>query len=406
MHTAAPTYRNRHLYGVVGRSIRLGYVFHTDEVRKDKVHPMPVKMTPAWLALLLLGCAATESTPTRVSPEGPGVKTIIQDGGRLDWSKNLDLIAFDRKGKDNFYDVWTMRPDGSNQRCVTCDTPDLPKKHVGQPAWHPTGKYIVLQAEKSRHAGRSLKARPGLGVDNDVWVVTADGKQAFRLTNVPQGSAVLHPKFSHRGDKLIWAQRLEGPPPGELLGGKWEMKMADFIIGNTPRLANVRTLDLGRDVFFETHGFSPDDGKIIFTANLGADQAAHAMDIYTLDLATNRVENLTNSDDWDEHAHFSPDGKRIVWMSSRDSGTNPQQMATMTTDLWVMDADGGNKTRLTRFSDPRAVEHAGKTVIVGDPSWSPDGKSVMCRLIVDRGIAQLINLKKEIEPVVRVEVPD
>lgn len=332
------------------------------------------------------------------------ITAVIEDGGRLDWSEKLNLIVFDRKAGDNFYDVWTMNPDGSNQVCITCDNPDLPQGHIGQPEWHPSGEYIVLQAEKENHEGGSLKSRPGVGVDNDLWVITADGKSAHQLTNLPLDKAVLHPKFSHKGDKIIWTQMIKAPPGGETLGGEWEIKMADFIVEeNDIHLENIISLDVGKNVFFETHGFSEDDSRIIFTANMEPNQPAWAMDIYVMDLKTKEIKNLTNSNDWDEHAHFSPGEEKIVWMSSKESGTNPEEMSTMTTDLWIMNVDGTEKKRLTHFSDSAYPEYKGKVVVVGDPSWSPNGKSVMCRLIIDRGLAQLMGLKKEIEPVILIE---
>ena len=332
------------------------------------------------------------------------ITTIEEKGGRLDWSKNLNLIAFDRKASDNFYDVWLMKPDGTDQVCITCATPDLPQKHIGQPAWHPSGECIVLQSEKENHGGGSLKSRPGIGIANDLWAITIDGKKAYRLTNIPSDKAILHPKFSHQGDKLIWVQMVEAPPEGEMLGGKWEIKIADFIMEeNNIHLENIKSLDLGKYVFFETHGFSQDDSKIIFSANMESGQPAWAMDIYVMDLETRTINNLTSSYDWDEHAHFSPSGEKIVWMSSKDSGSNPKDMANMKTDLWLMNTDGTEKQRLTHFSDPLYPEYNGKTVVVGDPSWSPDGTKVMLRLIVDRGLPELLGLKEEIEPIILIE---
>lgn len=76
------------------------------------------------------------------SPLVKNIKTFTNQGGRVDWSHNNNLIAFDRKDEDGYYDVWVMKPDGTEQKCLTCDKPQLPNKNIGQPAWHPSGKYI------------------------------------------------------------------------------------------------------------------------------------------------------------------------------------------------------------------------------------------------------------------------
>jgi Tol biopolymer transport system component/DNA-binding winged helix-turn-helix (wHTH) protein len=58
----------------------------------------------------------------------------------------------------------------------------------------------------------------------------------------------------------------------------------------------------------------------------------------------------------DEHPRFSPDGRRIAFVSWRGGGG----------DLWIADADGGRQRQISRFgaSDP------------GLPRWSPDGSQL------------------------------
>jgi Tol biopolymer transport system component len=60
---------------------------------------------------------------------------------------------------------------------------------------------------------------------------------------------------------------------------------------------------------------------------------------------------------------WSPDGTRIAFarLSQRASGTGP----TLDFEIWVMNADGSNQTRLTSVAqDDR------------DPAWSPDGTKI------------------------------
>lgn len=124
------------------------------------------------------------------------VRTIKEDGGRVDWSRSgNNLIAFDKLGADGYFDVYVMKPDGSDENCLTDKPGLLPQKHNGQPAWHPSGEYIVFQAEKEFHYGSSNWSVPGSGINCDLWVVTSDGNSFYQLTDLPllPPRGVLHP---------------------------------------------------------------------------------------------------------------------------------------------------------------------------------------------------------------------
>src|SRR5687768_10118363 len=87
--------------------------------------------------------------------------------------------------------------------------------------------------------------------------------------------------------------------------------------------------------------------------------------IYTIDVATGTITALTRTGDWnDEQPRWSPDGRRIAFNSDRSGSYN----------LYVMDADGGNVTRLT--------DHPGADY---DPTWLPDGESMVFTSDRDRG---------------------
>lgn len=79
--------------------------------------------------------------------------------------------------------------------------------------------------------------------------------------------------------------------------------------------------------------------------------------IYTINLANGSIAALTTARDWDdENPRWSPDGRRIAFKSNRDGNY----------DLYVMDADGRN---LSRITDDPAHDH--------DPAWLPDGQSLV-----------------------------
>ena len=307
------------------------------------------------------------------------VTTLTENGGRLDWSERLNLIAFDRLDGDRF-NIYTMRPDGSDVKCLTCDRRrGSPAKSVGNPAWHPSGDYIVFQAQNDyKGLGKITDyfANPGAGVNNDVWVMDRDGRRFWRLTNTPpRTGGVLHPQFSRDGRRLFWAERVDAKG----LSGTWSLRLADFVPGDNVRIENEKTFQPGAAArIYESHGFSPDD-ELLFSGNPGPGFG----NIYLFNPRTNALKDLTPTpEDWDEHAHFSPDGRKIVWMTSRGI-PGKVRAERLRTDYWIMDPDGSNKRRLTYFNEPGHPESEKDGLTAADFAWSPDGSRIAAYLITD-----------------------
>jgi Tol biopolymer transport system component len=90
--------------------------------------------------------------------------------------------------------------------------------------------------------------------------------------------------------------------------------------------------------------------------------------IFTLELATGRVRQLSGDPRWtEERPRWSPDGSCIVFASNRAhyEGESPES-GTPDLDLWLVNADGSRRRRLT-------TAPANET----DPSWAPDGQSIV-----------------------------
>ena len=343
----------------------------------------------AWVESALVVCLAVSATDCRAAqrrraraeaeatPPAPAgrapvrrISTLKAGAGRLDWHGGQ--IAYDMAGADGRFDVYTMRDDGTGERCVTCDHPDLPRRNIGQPAWHPSGRYLVFQAEKAEHRKVRMPqvVTPGAGVLNDLWVLDLQTNRATRIREVPDapGAGTLHPHFSPDGRQLSWSEmhKQGGLGKGQEVG-YWHLMLADFsTAGGRPALANVRNVTPGSDGFYENHGFSPDGGRLIFSSNFEAKRRLENQ-IYVLDLRTRKATRLTD-EGWNEHARFSPDGRYIAWMSNVGAPGGA--------DYWLMNSDGSNKRRLTHFNQKGHPDYQGGRTMVADLSWRPDGRAI------------------------------
>ena len=115
-------------------------------------------------------------------------------------------------------------------------------------------------------------------------------------------------------------------------------------------------LEGSREIAFQTDAVtwlsldvSPDGSTIVMEA---------VGDLYVLPIEGGKARRITSGMAFDSQPKFSPDGKRIVFVSDRDGSEN----------VWIANADGSEPRKLS--SDSGSIEFA-------SPSWSPDGTHVV-----------------------------
>ena len=118
--------------------------------------------------------------------------------------------------------------------------------------------------------------------------------------------------------------------------------------------------------------WSADGGKLAFAEGTGpfiSTTAETTLDIFTMDPDGGNVSRVTKTDgvEWESDPTWSPDGRRIAYVHSRNPlspGCGPP--CDNDYDIFVMNADGTGATRLTsnRFG-------------AFEPEWSPAGDRIV-----------------------------
>ncbi len=302
---------------------------------------------------------------------GPNVSTA--DGVTLSPDGTRAGIPLTVNGKSQ---VYTLNLDGSDQTCVTCGQPG----NNDGVRWRPGTGDVLLFVSTRDHA--EAIGGDGAGIGQELYAMRPDGSNATRLTVSDLWATNYHANWSPDGRHIVW---------GRTQDRTWDVMVADFVADEAGmRLVNQRRI-VHDTTWWETHGFTPDERSII-TTNTRA--GFNSTDIYSIDLFTGLRKRLTSNLTWDEHAHLSPDGRELAWISSRyqpaavtalnDGSLSPiydffwivpgiffefaNPPAGYTTELTLADADGTHLHPLT--SDG---------LVVADNQWSEDGKKIIFR---------------------------
>lgn len=177
------------------------------------------------------------------------------------------------------------------------------------------------------------------------------------------------------GKKVLYASTYKGkkecpPNPDYSKGYVWAIYPDYDIYVSNADGKNIKPLTTTKGYDAEAT-VSPDGKKIIFTSTRDGD-----LDLYSMDINGKNVKRLTTELGYDGGAFYSPDGKQIVYRSyhPKTEAEIARYKLRLSEDLiepnnfevWVMNADGTNKRQVTKLG---AASFA--------PFFSPDGKKII-----------------------------
>jgi Tol biopolymer transport system component len=261
----------------------------------------------------------------------------ILPGGDPAWSPDGNWLAISEKDSETeHYALSLLSLDTGENRKLTSP----PKEFFGDtdPSFSPDGRSVVFSRGIDVHMS-------GL---SDLYLLTlSDGLKPAgeprRITFGNQGAE--DPTWTPEGREIVYAAG------SQVLRGLWRILV--FAQG-ARRTEPQRLPSVSNDAFEPTvsrrehrlayvHGFSHTSIWRVAAPSLEGKRPP----------PLNQPTPLISSTRDDQFPHFSPDGKKIAFQSTRSGNL----------EVWACDADGSNAVQVTSFSGPD----------VTTPRWSPDG---------------------------------
>jgi TolB protein len=315
------------------------------------------------------------------------------------WSPDGEWIAFSSdRGTWDRSDIYVIRPDGTDLRRLT-DTPGWD----GSPTWSPDGKRVAYYSSSRQisvaeidapHISTQIttssgsKLSPQWVAEDRVCFSWSGSEGALGCVDPGQERDSTHrlasqgefrsPQWSPDGKHVVFHRHTDRPVPSvraqtSLVPGVRLLRIngtfpsfspAGDILSFTADFRSIARMHIDgsdrRKIYTDASAFasawSPQGNLVAFTRGRVFAGASTNNEIYVMRPDGSEAQNITQHPANDALPSWSPDGKRLVFRSTRDGNK----------DLYVIDVDGTGLTRLTTSLGTDTFPH-----------WSPLGDRIV-----------------------------
>ena len=224
-----------------------------------------------------------------------------------------------------------------------------------------SGKQLVFQRQEE----------VGKGCDQQ-YIINVDGTGMRRVSNGLGRTTCGY--FYDNDRRVLYSSSFKHDaacpaPPDQSRGYVWPLGHLEIYTSKTDGTDLRQLTDNG--AYNAEATVSPDGRRIIFTSTRDGD-----IELYVMDIDGTNIRRITNRIGYDGGAFFSPDGKRIVWRAAypataRDTADYQGLLAARLvrparTEVFIADADGGNVRQVTKLGGANFA-----------PFYHPDGKRII-----------------------------
>ena len=224
-----------------------------------------------------------------------------------------------------------------------------------------SGKQLIFQRQEKVDSGCDQQ-----------YIMNIDGSNLRRVSN-GLGRTTCGYFYDH-DRRILYASTFASSPacpprPDQSMGYVWPLDRLELYTSK-PDGTDLRQLT-HNGAYNAEATVSPDGRWIIFTSTRDGD-----IELYVMRTDGTQVRRLTRRVGYDGGAFFSPDGKQIVWraaypMTAADTADylrlfHARAVRPAKVELWIADADGGNARQITRLGGANFA-----------PYFHPDGKRLI-----------------------------